>query len=328
MEKITKGLLNPDKAEKYRSIDTSRLSFCQEGWTGATSYLRFLGFQPQDDNRRKYVLATKDEHQKIISRGLAFVQLAIKGATPSKRTKQIRNARRNPPKREMQIYNSGKNVSGLKRPGPSSRKGKTNTKLIMDAYAEGRARKAAEFPQMFVTRQRREEEKEKRRRKYAKTLIRVMFSGSETTDNVVIQGYFSSHETPLELFIFISKCLRTEKVISDFYFHLPPTTKLNKDDNQKTLEELGLVPAAVLYFKCKDGKNSPKACILDDIYSSRQDQEVIPIIPKAINEREVMHLRQVDQGMSKAYQNLAVDDKSESDKQSAAMLKKYGFDDL
>jgi hypothetical protein len=99
----------------------------------------------------------------------------------------------------------------------------------------------------FITKTKREELSAASRRRYPYTVLRIVFDA----DEVVLQANFGPGESVSAAVSLVRERMDpSAAAVSDsFYLRVPPNIKLSSSDNtNKTFSELGLVPAAVLYF--------------------------------------------------------------------------------
>lgn len=95
----------------------------------------------------------------------------------------------------------------------------------------------------LMTKAMREKEELQMQRKYRYTLIRVRFP-----DNIMMQGTFGVYEKFEKVVEFVKENLHESDV--DFTLASSLGQKFTAEDNEKTLFDLRLVPAAIIAFTC------------------------------------------------------------------------------
>lgn len=137
------------------------------------------------------------------------------------------------------------------------------------------AEKTAEVERMLTlrTREMRERDQTLRSYRYKYTLIRIKFP-----NHFFLQGTFGCHEKFSTVREFVSQYLsKTE--IPLFDLKDPVTNSVLSDDN-KTISDLNLVPAAVLHFEWDSdvlaelSRHSPNIPYLDECYTANAEQFV------------------------------------------------------
>ncbi|KAJ0981297.1 hypothetical protein J5N97_009552 [Dioscorea zingiberensis] len=109
-------------------------------------------------------------------------------------------------------------------------------------------KKKIEDSQLLIPKSYREKQALAARKKYEKTDIRIQFP-----DGVVLQGSFLPRETTIELYQFVSAALKAPGLEFELLHPAPPKRVIprliRQGERLPTLEELNLVPKALLRFK-------------------------------------------------------------------------------
>ncbi|CAL1527068.1 unnamed protein product [Lymnaea stagnalis] len=102
-----------------------------------------------------------------------------------------------------------------------------------------RREEATEKLGLLRTKAMRERDEQRELRKYRYTLVRVKFP-----DGILLQGVFRAQEPMKNIYQFVRENLTNDWIP----FHLTSGTTNKLEDNDSTLAELGLAPAAVVHF--------------------------------------------------------------------------------
>ena len=175
----------------------------------------------------------------------------------------------------------------------------TDTQLVVRS-AKLRSAKAKQKEQM-TTKAMRDLNKMKRQKLYAKTLLRVQFPS-----RLIVEGVFRPHETISDVCDVLRRVVLSEACAgSGFYlFTIPPKSVL---DSKKTLKQLGLCPAALVYLGWSSGsapasKEELLRLNMMAKTTAAGGSSVImspQLYPKALNSEELSVGNKVDQGERK-----------------------------
>jgi len=176
----------------------------------------------------------------------------------------------------------------------------TDTQLVVRS-AKLRSAKAKQKEQM-TTKAMRDLNKMKRQKLYAKTLLRVQFPS-----RLIVEGVFRPHETISDVCDVLRRVVLSEACAgSGFYlFTIPPKSVL---DSKKTLKQLGLCPAALVYLGWSSGSApASKEELLHPNMMAKttaaggSSVDMSPqLYPKALNSEELSVGNKVDQGERKS----------------------------
>ena len=165
-------------------------------------------------------------------------------------------------------------------------------KLLLSVAAEDRRRNEMYArTDTFVTRHKQAELKQRYKRHYTRTLLRVVCQ----PDNTIVTAYFRPLEKLTALFALLTPMLQPDKAAT-FVLRLPPQQKLTAArDGVRTIQSLGLVPAATLYIGGDSDSSgvTPTRWLRDDVWRQRTPMVAVPV-PMADNAAEIAEKKKED----------------------------------
>ncbi|KAL8015182.1 putative UBX domain, PUB domain, TUG ubiquitin-like domain, Ubiquitin-like domain superfamily [Plasmopara halstedii] len=216
--------------------------------------LRLLNIEADDLNisleARPAVRERKDDSDfDIFKAHITRVQMQPRGPSTTEflveslKNTQHRLVGNEKPLRNTIITVKGRRACNLRDPSTASIEDEhaeqNDANLLMLSFKA--RRKEMETKKNFRTKAMRQLEELRRKKVFQSALIRVQFS-----DGAVLQASFQPSETIKDVMEHVTECLAEQYSASKFYLYVsPPTQKLN---NSKTLTELNLVPAALIYL--------------------------------------------------------------------------------
>jgi len=129
--------------------------------------------------------------------------------------------------------------------------------------------------EVLRTKKSRDLENEKKKRVYDRAIIRVRFP---TLDGLIIQGTFNPTHTLQDVYDFVTQVI-SDSTVPFYMFISPPMQKFTKEDLSKTLQQLKLIPAAIININVDSSKApSSQLIIKEDLlqYLQRIQTEILP----------------------------------------------------
>uniref|UniRef100_A0A7S3YU51 UBX domain-containing protein n=1 Tax=Lotharella globosa TaxID=91324 RepID=A0A7S3YU51_9EUKA len=268
---ITKKLQEKPKKAQYRKLKLSAKAIATKiaSRTGAMDYLAFLGFE-QGKDKGFLVLPEEKEMDIKTSRALSILTRVYKEVEPEVPLF-------NDSQRALKIYDA-EAVDERSFALLPQAKVLTDAQLVAASMRETKLRKALEGKSL---------EKEQFKRRYEKTIVRILVR----SESVILQGYFSPNERILQLFQMVSSVVDAKTLEGGFALRLPPSRDIKLDiDGLKTIEELKLVPSAMLHLL---GTSETKHTGLKAEMREKKQALVAEALPKAVNEDDIQ--RKIDE---------------------------------
>jgi len=268
LQKITQKLQERPKKPQFRKLKLSSAAIQKKvvSKPGALDYLAFLGFEEPATQKGFLVLPAEKELDRKTSRALtmlARIYKEIEPEVPLLTTEQ----------RKFRVFNGDKVDERSLAMLPQA-KTKSDAQLVSESFREAKLRKALEGKIL---------ERQKLKRRYDRTIIRVVLRPEGT----VLQAYFHPDERVLQVFEMIIKSLKDPRYAAGLSLRIPPTIEIKfTRDRMKTLDEMGLVPAATVNCFVKGAANS-SSVLKEDVNALREAVLVAEPVPKPINEAEI-----------------------------------------
>ena len=287
LHKITTNLRTGE--DKYRTLKLSNATLNSRlaVYPAAVDYLRFLGFEEREE--RTMTVDCVDGVR--VDRAAAILQRVIEAETPSEDEREHRTL--GPVDRELRVMDYEPAMLNERLAAREDEPSEApDMKLLLSVAAEDRRRNEMfARTDAFVTRHKQAELKQRYKRHYTRTLLRVVCQ----PDNTIVTAYFRPLEKLAVLFSLLTPMLQPDKAAS-FVLRLPPQQKLTvAKDGTKSLQSLGLVPAATLYVG-GDSENSgsiPSRWLRDDVWQQRTAMVTVQV-PAAENAAEIAEKKKED----------------------------------
>ena len=287
LHKITTNLRTGD--DKYRTLKLSNPTLATKlaAYPAALDYLRFLGFEEKEER----TMRVERVDGVRVDRAAVILQRVIEAETPTEEEKEHRAL--GAVDRELRVMEYepamlNERLAAREEEAPEA----PDMKLLLSVAAEDRRRnEMLARTDAFVTRHKQAELKQRYKRHYSRTLLRVVCQ----PDNTIVTAYFRPLEKIATLFALLTPMLQPEKA-STFVLRLPPQQKLTvSKDGVKTMQSLGLVPAATLYIGSENDTSgaTPTRWLRDDIWQQRTHMIAVPV-PVAENAAEIAEKKRED----------------------------------
>lgn len=117
---------------------------------------------------------------------------------------------------------------------------------------------AIEAAQVLKTKAMRERDELRTVNRYRYALIRVRLP-----NGLYLQGTFNVYEKLTEIYDFVQSCLKDE--VGEFSLIAPAGVRFSRDDMEKTLHDLRLVPNTIFNFESEDGKKDETEYIKQEL---------------------------------------------------------------
>jgi len=124
------------------------------------------------------------------------------------------------------------------------------TKTDVDVLNKERMRKAEES-QKFITRTEREEMRQQQLAKFTRIQVKIIFP-----DKYELTASFAPDEKPCAVFEFLRNFLNKDVPKEWIVYSIPPKFIL-KENESKSLKQLGYIPAVKLYFELSGNYKGP-----------------------------------------------------------------------
>ena len=289
LHKITANLRTG--CDKYRTLKLTNATVAAKlaVYPAALDYLRFLGFDEQRDERTTMRLERVDAVR--VERAAVILQRVIEAETPSDEEKEHRTL--GPVERELRVMEYEPAMLNERLAAREEEPSEApDMKLLLSVAAEDRRRNEMfARTDAFVTRHKQAELKQRYKRRYSRTLLRVVCQ----PDNTLVTAYFRPLEKLSALFTLLTPMLQPDKATT-FVLRLPPQQKLTvAKDGAKTLQSLGLVPAATLYAgsETEISGATPTRWLRDDVWQQRTPMVAVAV-PVAENAAEIAEMKKED----------------------------------
>uniref|UniRef100_A0A914CGZ4 UBX domain-containing protein n=1 Tax=Acrobeloides nanus TaxID=290746 RepID=A0A914CGZ4_9BILA len=229
LDRILKNIINNPTEEKFRRIKMSGKVFNEtvKPAKGAIEFLLTLGFKEELENNETFLVLTSVEDERRTAISLALEMLTSEDCrVPLRlyRNTKIYKINPNQPLPKIDVPKDFFTISGSEVKAEQQRKTQEASKLTE-----------------LRTREMREKDAQAWKYTYKYTLIRIRFP-----NNYILEGTFGVHENFAALREFVSEHLGIEFGV----FHLtdPVHGGVILDNDQKSLGDYRLVPAAMLMF--------------------------------------------------------------------------------
>lgn len=295
LHKLTTNLLPTNQQQpphdKYRTLKLSNPTLHSKlaCYPAALDYLRFLGFEERSEEGEEGVMRVERVDGVRVERAAAILQRVIQAETPSDEEREHRML--GAVDRELRVMEYEPAVLNerlaAREEEPSDA---PDLKLLLTVAAEDRRRNEMySRTDAFLTRNKQAELKQRYKRHYTRTLLRVVCQ----PDNSIITAYFRPLETLASLFTLLTPLLQPDKATTAV-LRLPPQQKLTlHNDGHKTVQSLGLVPAATLLIGDTDATATPTRWLRDEVWQGRTGMVVVPV-PVAENAAEIAEKKRED----------------------------------
>lgn len=315
--KITLNLLKtnePTKFATYRSLNLRNATLVAKitCYPAALDYLAFIGFRPKDTvvapaaaaaatatastsianatiplDCPSVSLESAHESQQRISRASAVLQRLIKEETLSEEEMELRTL--GPIDHAVTYYNYDTQFQNSRLPSADEAPVETasaaaDQRLLLQSMIAQRQENAfASRTDIILTKDKLAELKSKQKRRYTKSVVRVVF----TVDACALQACFRPTDKLQLLFDMVAKTLSHDE--TPYYLRAPPNTRISpRHHADQTLRQLGLVPAATLFFAYEDVLRPMAGIVAPGVLSQRQTlTEHAQTVPSADNAAEV-----------------------------------------
>ena len=287
LHKITTNLRTAE--DKYRTLKLSNATLATKlaAFPAALDYLHFLGFEEREER----TMRVERVDGVRVDRAAVILQRVIEAETPSEEEREHRSL--GPVDRELRVMEYepamlNERLAAREEEPPDA----PDMKLLLTVAAEDRRRNEMYArTDAFVTRHKQAELKQRYRRHYSRTLLRVVCQ----PDNTLVTAYFRPLEKLSTLFTLLAPLLQPDKAAS-FVLRLPPQQKLTAaKDGARTLQSLGLVPAATLYIGGEsEGSGVVATRWLRDEVWQRRTAMVAVAVPVAENAAEIADKKRED----------------------------------
>ena len=288
LHKLTTNLRTGE--EKYRLLKLSNATLASKlaAYPAALDYLRFLGFE---ESAERDTLEAQRVDGVRVERAAAILHRVIEAETPSAEEQAHRSL--GPVDNEVRVMEYEAAVLNerlaTREEEPSEA---PDMRLLLSVAAEDRRRNEMYArTDAFVTRNKQAELRQRYKRQYSRTLLRVLCQ----PDNTLVTAYFRPLDKLSALFALLAPMLRPERA-SQFVLRLPPQQKLTAArDGGKSLQSLGLVPAATLYIGSEADSSgvTPSRWLLDEVWQRRSAMVAVPV-PVAENAADIAERRRED----------------------------------